>query len=399
MAMAACLGLTTAEALNLKCCKTMSVTSDNGGYKKLIKQTGLPTLHEMACLDSLSVTEQIFGIKPNWYTIKKNIRNTRTNPINDDVIDDASNKNKKPIDSVTGVTSECYNTLIHDLFKLKQLYHTDYGPIKAEIKKRKDQVRDKYQKLERKINKSYKNALQELCINRSEELLSIGTPYLERYYLARTFCTVDKKVNYAHLMRTFTLSSRLEFDCLDAYTRIKNRKTPPRKPSKTVGKAPPILSTPVSTRSRTSIQPHTPTILLSTRSKRKNGPGSPNETTKHSKNVETFSRKRKEASKSPCKIAKSPKISKPNAKRSRLLITCDRWVGDKAYCQFCETELVINVNNDGTFCFDSHLLYVCTAIPGLGPLPRNVNMRNRPRDIMRRLAEIGEPPDPGGTSI
>ena len=153
------------------------------------------------------------------------------------------------------------------------------------------------------------------------------------------------------------------------------------------------FSTPISRRTRASLN-KTP-VALSTSSKRKNG-STPVKNSKFVKMGVSESQKRKEPSKSPNKIAKSPIINKPNSKKSRKIINCDRWVGDMAYCDFCNNELELNINIDGTFCFESHLLYACTAIPGLGPLSKNINRRNKPRDIMRRLAEIGVPPDPGG---
>ena len=54
--MAASLGITTAEALNLACCKYMSVTSENIGYLRLLTETGLPSIEEMACLDAVCTT-------------------------------------------------------------------------------------------------------------------------------------------------------------------------------------------------------------------------------------------------------------------------------------------------------------------------------------------------------
>ena len=322
--------------------------------------------------------------------------------LNEDVADGAA-KSKKPIDKVDGVIPECYNTLIHDLFRLKLVYHSDYAPLRSQVIKQKDEVRSRYKKMLQKVDKKYKVAHDELVIKRAEEIMVIDTPYLERYYLARSFCSTDNKVNYTHLMRTFTLSSRLDFHCLDTLERVKNRKTPDRKPPKnngdSVNNAGLNFSTPISRRTRASIN-KTP-VSLSISSKRTNG-STPVINPKFVKMSVSDSQKRKEASKSPNKIAKSPKINKPNSKKSRRIINCERWVGDIAYCDFCNHELVLNINDDdGTFCFESHLLYACTAIPGLGPLPRNINSsyyysRNRPRDIMRRLAEIGVPPDPGG---
>ena len=67
MALAAILGLTAAEALNLACCKHQSVKANNSNFKKLISETGLPTIEEMACLDAVSVAKQVHLLKPNWF--------------------------------------------------------------------------------------------------------------------------------------------------------------------------------------------------------------------------------------------------------------------------------------------------------------------------------------------
>ena len=67
MALASILGITAAEALNLSCCKHTSVGANNNGYRRLVQETGLPSLEEMACRDAVTVQEQIYAIYPQWY--------------------------------------------------------------------------------------------------------------------------------------------------------------------------------------------------------------------------------------------------------------------------------------------------------------------------------------------
>ena len=77
MALAAAVGLNTAEALSLSCCKHASVKEDNAGYKKLLQLTGLPSIREMACLDSVSLIKQTAMIRPQWF-VKSTARVSRS---------------------------------------------------------------------------------------------------------------------------------------------------------------------------------------------------------------------------------------------------------------------------------------------------------------------------------
>ena len=106
VAMSAALGLTAAEALNLGCCKRMSVNESNSGYKKLLSETGLPSLREMACQDAVSNTKQIFGMIPKWYTKTRSSCRTRS------VAADESD-----FQGISGVSTECKGTLVDILFQ------------------------------------------------------------------------------------------------------------------------------------------------------------------------------------------------------------------------------------------------------------------------------------------
>ena len=122
-------------------------------------------------------------------------------------------------------------------------------------------------------------------------------------------------------MRTFTLSCREEFSCLDATDRIGNFKTPIRKTEET---------------SKTRLNCKTKKLVLTN-------------------------------------------------------ITCDHWIGNEVFCKFCNAKLGTSLSEKRKF---SHLLTECKAIPGCGPLPKKRKLSEKNR--MKRLAEIGVAPDPGG---
>ena len=99
--------------------------------------------------------------------------------------------------------------------------------------------------------------------------------YLKRYVTAKKACTRRGRTNYTHLFKTFSLSSRLEFDCLDTIDRVSNFKTP-------------IKHVPANTSSRN---------------------------------------------------AASNTISKQSLIRCQQGLTCDIWSGDSVYCSFCNKRL------------------------------------------------------------
>ena len=179
--------------------------------------------------------------------------------------------------------------------------------------------------------------------------------------MAREFCLVNGVVDYAHLIRTFTLSSRVTFECLDAADRYNNKKTPARnRPSERTTDPSSQPVTPVSRRTRSSIVSK---ATISQYSKRKNC--------------------------SP--IPKSNVFKKPNSKKSKIIASTSHWEGDNNFCNFCHQQL--DLDNLVGKC-RSHLLYKCENIPGDGPLSQTA--RPRSRDRMKRLAEISAVPDPGG---
>jgi len=336
MALAACLGLTTAEALNLSCCKNSSVTIDNNYYQRLLDETGLPALKEMACLDAVSVTKQVYKIRPNWYT-KGTRRQQSARQISDDVI--------------TGVQSSCWGTLIADIFELRKKYYQDYKPIRDNIEKTKEQIRITFAKNlksvtvnKKKYTKKYK---AELYAKRKKDLALADTPYLKYYHEAVKHCSKWKRIDYSHLIRTFTLRSRFEFDCLDTNSRIYNFKTPARKQ---------------------------PTVEASTSTPRR-------------QNIQVSSSRKRNLAQQDTDV----RISKPDKKRPLELLPCEKWIDNIAYCKFCEQRLVIPSPREN---LDSHLLYECRGIPNSQPL---VKTRARyPKGLMARLAAISAVPDPGG---
>ena len=60
------------------------------------------------------------------------------------------------------------------------------------------------------------------------DLAKADSPHLEYYFDAVPYCSSKKGIDYNHLIRTFTLRSRYEFDCLDLDARFENFKTPQR---------------------------------------------------------------------------------------------------------------------------------------------------------------------------
>jgi len=222
MAMSACLGLTTLEALNLNCCKQRSVSSENSYYVKLLEETGLPSMYEMACHDSVSVTNQLYGIVPEWYVKVKSIR--------------LAKKGFGKLGEIGGVRADCRRKLIDSLFTNAKAYYSKFyngreaiRKQKAEIKKTFMEQRDGYLLNGTFIPMVIGDAVMRLRRRQcSEKCKSVGTPYLERYFIIKEMCTVNSKINYRHCFSTFMLSSRHLFECLDTVDRVKNFKTPLR---------------------------------------------------------------------------------------------------------------------------------------------------------------------------
>lgn len=330
MAMAAALGLNTAEALNLSCCKHTSVGEDNSGYKRLLQLTGLPSIREMACRDAQSLIKQTALIRPEWF-IKSIPRISR------------SQKDGKP--RIIGTSKNTRGTILESVFNLSDEFTSVFKPKRDKIAKRKDEVRKDFkERIESVVNSPRKNKdLAQLYNDRKVAISKLDTPVLEDYFLARSLCTQNGIVDYAHLLRTFALNSRSHFDCLDSRDRYANFKTPRRK-----------------------LFPDEDTQ---------------DESAQQSIDLATPKRKRVDDTTLPLR------------KRRRVILQCDEWVGNKVFCRFCKVRL--KVSDLSRFCdSESHLLYECKHIPGKGPLPRN--LRNKPQHRMRRLAEIAAVPDPGG---
>ena len=323
MAMAAALGLSTAEALNLSCCKHLAVKEDNRSYKLLLAQTGLPSIREMAALDSCSAIKQVSLIRPHWF-IRSAPRVSRSKS-------DGTPK-------IVGVVKNCRGTLIHDLLILRDLYSEKYAPVRNELRKRKESIRNEYiLKISNIPNgPSMNKEKHRLYCERKAMIARVDAPCVADFHLAKEQCTVKGSVDFWLAIRTFTLNSRFTFNCLDTRERCLNMKTP-------------LKSLPSTT--------DTPSA---TETPRRN----------------------------------NTRQNEPARKRLRAVLGCDKWIGSKAYCRFCKELLDTDRENRKRKNFESHLLYFCKGIPGLGPLPRN--NRVRPKDRMRRLAEISAVPDPGG---
>jgi len=137
---------------------------------------------------------------------------------------------------IIGVHASCSNTLIDQIYKLSSTYQKEFGRYRKSISDKKEQVRINSEVRLEKARKRYAKRVELDLIykKRKEELSVLDCPILQRYYLARTAVSEVNgtgKVDYGHLIRTFTLSCREEFNCLDTVDRVSNFKTPIRKNS------------------------------------------------------------------------------------------------------------------------------------------------------------------------
>ena len=317
MAMASILGLTASEALNLSCCANESVTTENSSYHRLLERTGLPSIAEMAAQDAQTALKQVCSVRPEWF-VEGSVRQKRN----------FKKANKLPI---TGVHPTCSNKLIDQIYQLSCSYQKEFGRHRKSISDKKEQVRinSEVRLTKAKGRNAKKVELDLIYKKRKEELSVLDCPILQRYYLARsTICEMSStnKIDYGHLIRTFTLSCREEFNCLDTIDRVSNFKTP--------------------VRTNSDAQTSTATPTRQKRRKRNMVEGS---------------------------------------------ITCDHWVGKKAFCKFCSVEFSTSRGSKRSV---SHLLFECTGIRDSIPLPKSLRSPEKKR--MKRLAEIGAVPDPGG---
>ena len=129
--MAATLGLTAAEALNLGCCKRLSVFDSNGSYLKPLEMTGLPSVLEMACKEAVAITKQIALLKPEWYIRP---RSSRLQAI----------AKKSSNSDITGVSPRNKNTLVAALYDLQVKYISDFEPYHRDLILKKEAIRDHY---------------------------------------------------------------------------------------------------------------------------------------------------------------------------------------------------------------------------------------------------------------
>ena len=307
MAMAAALGLNTAEALNLSCCKHTSVGADNSGYKKLLQLTGLPSIREMACRDAQSLIKQTSLIRPEWF-VKSVPRISR------------SQKDGKA--RIIGISKSNKGTILESIFQMSDEFTSVFKPVRDNIFKRKEEVKKDFKtRIEGLENSPRRNKdLAQLYNDRRIAISKLDTPVLEDYFLARAICTKKGHIDYDHLLRTFALNSRSYFHCLDTNDRYSNFKTPRRK----------VLSDDTSDDFNTQL----------------------------SNDVGTPKRKRVDDN-----------TLRPR-KRRRAILQCDEWVGNRVFCKFCKVRLKINDLSRSSDS-ESHLLYDCKQIPGEGPLSKS----------------------------
>jgi hypothetical protein len=286
------------------------------------------------------------------------------------------------------------------------MYLSDFKPIRDEIIKTKELIREDFKKKLEKVDLNKKNYTkrykQELYEERKKDLAMADTPCLEYYFEAAQLCKSENRINYSHLIRTYTLRSRYEFDCLDVADRVHNFKTPSRQAPTDE------LPTPMNEAS-------TPQVAQTQNSNILDLVTGPQPTSQPL--IKTKKRGR------PRKISPEITISTPTkrpitdvipstpdtsgfhktlsaSKRALVIAPCNIWTGSTAKCRYCGTNLFTNVfNRHGKSIpsSESHLLFECAGIPNPLPLPKS--NRRHPKGLMARLAAISAVPDPGGDIV
>ena len=90
-----------------------------------------------------------------------------------------------------------------------------YQPKNVLITSQKLKVRESYKKtIEDLVEKKEFKKLQTVLMKRKIELAELDTPCLVRYFNAKERCKTKSGTDFNHLLRTFTLASRYEFDSL-----------------------------------------------------------------------------------------------------------------------------------------------------------------------------------------
>ena len=192
MALSAILGLNTAEALNLACCKNNSVSRDNTGYVRLLQETGLPSLHEMACRDAVTAQIQISKIRPQWY--KQGTKRQQAIAKQQDT------------STIVGVAKECIGTLVDELNGMDKEYMNTYMTVHKNREKEKGDIHKKFKTIIEKAKETNDNKkLNEHYRDRKREILSVNTPCFSRYFMAMDYCKNGTDIDYLTLFRTYTL--------------------------------------------------------------------------------------------------------------------------------------------------------------------------------------------------
>jgi len=356
--MAAVLGLNMAEATNTACCARRSVRDSNGAYLELLRQTGLPSLEEMACTDATAQIRQIIEIKPHWFDFPNT---TRTRHGNRRFL--ANNV------SAAGCNGKT-KTLLHEILELHKKDIRDYIPEKTERKNKWEKLKDITKELRDIVTVTDEDEKKKkwLAAEFDELAAECEPPFATNLRSLRKHC-VDETgaTNYSHLLRSHTLASRYTFNCLDAEERVRRRKTQFK-------------------------------IVSDGRSKRI---GSPDNNTQDGFDLinERTPKKTKMAhpkTRSPTKRFRDPispyKIIKDRS-QSKKAVTVE-WKGNKPFCRFCGQKLDFNLDGAEN---DSHLLFSCKGLKS-EPLNsrENKNSVRFQKKLMKRIAEIGAPPDPGG---
>ena len=336
MALAACLGLSTAEALNLACCNHMAVDKKNKYYLKLLEQTGLPSLEEMAWQNSVSTSIQLAGLCPEWYITKGTEQATRLR------------SSDSPVGNIISVVKSCRNTLIDTMLTNAKKYYD--LTLKRQIKKdeRKKLMTDDHKRQLAKVSSDSEIGALERDLK--QQLRTVDTPYLERFFAARDECKAGNTINHKKTFETFMLSSRLEFDCLDAQDRIRNFKTP------------------------TSTQ-----IMKNDGHDMVTNVGTP----KRRRGRPTLSQATKRVNDNTSIPSKKVRVAPTGGKRPNEKFKFDKMDIDKISCKFCDKHFDLSKPSK-----KSHMIFECTKIQDSKPVPKNSRKRTRLKLQHKRLAEI-----------
>ena len=204
---------------------------------------------------------------------------------------------------------------MEELVQLTIKYFEVYQPKNVLINSQKTKIRDSYKtKIEDLVSRKEFKKLQNILLKRKIELAELSTPCLVRYFQAKDNCKSSNGTDFNHLLRTYTLASRYEFDCLDVTSRIHNFKTP------------------------------IPTVMKTRRLDRQT---------------------------TPAREKQRP------TKRAKIMCRVSTWDGRDLKCRFCSDTFNMSRQQKSHTKYDSHLVHHCLGIPDSKPLPSRRKPRGK----------------------